>query len=69
MVDALGSGAAVGGGSPEVKAAASHAFVDALGSGLALSAAAAAVAAVLAWMLIAPGRPQTAPAPAVADAA
>jgi hypothetical protein len=69
MVEALGSGAAPGGGSPEVKAAAMHAFVDALGNGLALSAAAAAVAAGLAWTLIAPGLPQPAPAAAVTDAA
>jgi EmrB/QacA subfamily drug resistance transporter len=69
LVDALGSGAAPVGGSAEVKTAATHAFVDALGSGLALSAAAAAVAAVLAWVLIAPGKVQPAAAPAVADAA
>jgi EmrB/QacA subfamily drug resistance transporter len=68
LVDALGSGVTPAGTPAEVKAAATHAFIDALGSGLGLSAAAALVAAVLAWLLIAPGRPAPAPAPATAMA-
>ena len=49
--------------------AAQAAFVDALGAGLTVSAAALAVGALLAWLLIAPGRPSIpAPQPEAAEA-
>jgi EmrB/QacA subfamily drug resistance transporter len=67
LVEALGSGAAPAGAGPQVKAAAAHAFVDAVGTGLTIAAAAMVLAAVAAWMLIAPGRP-TAEVPVEAEA-
>ena len=46
--------------------AAHSAFVDALGAGMTVSAAVLALAAVVAWFLIAPGRVQPAAPPAAA---
>jgi EmrB/QacA subfamily drug resistance transporter len=63
LVDGLGSGAGLESAPPQVVRAAQSAFVDALGTGLTISAIAVAIGAVLAWVLIAPGRPQAAPAP------
>jgi EmrB/QacA subfamily drug resistance transporter len=57
LVDGLGSGAGLEHVAPSIRAASSHAFVDALGTGLTVSAAAALVAAVAAWWLIDPRRP------------
>jgi predicted MFS family arabinose efflux permease len=57
LVDGLGSGAGMEHVAPTVKAASFQAFVDALGTGLTVSAAAALVAAVAAWWLIDPHRP------------
>jgi EmrB/QacA subfamily drug resistance transporter len=57
LVDGLGSGAGAQGAPAPVVDAAHVAFVDALGTALTLSAGAAALAAVLAWVLISPGRP------------
>jgi EmrB/QacA subfamily drug resistance transporter len=63
LVDGLGSGAGVRGAPADVVTATQSAFVDALGTGLTISAIAVAVAAVLAWFLISPGRPAAAPQP------
>jgi EmrB/QacA subfamily drug resistance transporter len=69
LADGLGSGAGLGDASPHVVEAARAAFVDALGTGLTLCAAAVVVGAVLAWLLIAPGRPSgPAPAPVTPEA-
>jgi EmrB/QacA subfamily drug resistance transporter len=57
LVDGLGSGAGTQGAPAQVVDAAHVAFVDALSTALTLSAAAAALAAVLAWLLLSPGRP------------
>jgi EmrB/QacA subfamily drug resistance transporter len=57
MVEGLGSGAGLSGGSPEVRDAATHAFVDALSTSLTISAAAALIGALLAWALIRGRRP------------
>jgi EmrB/QacA subfamily drug resistance transporter len=57
LVDGLGSGAGAQGAPAPVVDAAHVAFVDALGTALTLSAGAAALAAVFAWVLISPGRP------------
>jgi EmrB/QacA subfamily drug resistance transporter len=54
LVDGLGSGAGLAGAPGQVKAAATHAFVDALGTGLTVAAIAALVAAGIAFWLIAP---------------
>ena len=62
LADGLGSGAGLHGAPPRVVDAAQSAFVDALGTGLTISAIAVAAGAVLAWLLIAPGRP-SGPAP------
>jgi EmrB/QacA subfamily drug resistance transporter len=61
LVDALGSGAAAN-VPAQVKQATSQAFVDALGTGLTIAAAATLVAAVLAWLLVDPARPEHEPA-------
>ncbi len=58
LVDALGSGAAVSGAPGNVRAASEQAFVDALGTGLTIAAIATALAALAAWFLIDPKRPQ-----------
>ena len=58
LVDALGSGAAVSGAPGNVRAASEQAFVDALGTGLTIAAIATALAALAAWFLIDPRRPQ-----------
>lgn len=52
MVDGLGSGVGLEHASAHVQAAANSAFVDALGTGLTVSATAALVGALLAWVLI-----------------
>jgi hypothetical protein len=67
LVDGLGSGAGIAGAPAHVKGATVHAFVDALGAGLTLSAAATLVAAAAAWLLIAPGRPAAPAAERVAE--
>jgi hypothetical protein len=54
LVDGLGSGAGLAGGPAQVKTAATHAFVDALGTGLTVAAISALVAAGIAFWLIAP---------------
>ena len=58
LVDALGSGAAVSGAPGNVRAASEQAFVNALGAGLTLAAIATLLAAVAAWFMIEPNRPQ-----------
>jgi EmrB/QacA subfamily drug resistance transporter len=52
LVDGLGSGAGLENVPAQAQTAATHAFVDALGTGLAVSAGAALLAALLAWVLI-----------------
>jgi EmrB/QacA subfamily drug resistance transporter len=69
LVDGLGSGAGLQGASPETVSAAHNAFVDALGAGMLVSAAGLALAAVVAWFLIAPGRVQPAAPPVAAPEA
>jgi MFS family permease len=56
LADGLGSGVATNGAPPRVVDAAHAAFVDALGTSLTISAVAVAIGAVLAWLLISPGR-------------
>jgi EmrB/QacA subfamily drug resistance transporter len=56
LADGLGSGAGLNDAPPQVVDAAHAAFVDALGTSLTISAIAVAVGAVLAWLLISPGR-------------
>jgi EmrB/QacA subfamily drug resistance transporter len=62
LVDALGSGASAAGAPGNVRAASEQAFVDALGAGLTIAAIATALAALAAWFLIDPVRPQHEPA-------
>jgi EmrB/QacA subfamily drug resistance transporter len=57
LVDGLGSGAGLQGGTPAIHAAVNSAFVDALSTGLLVSAGAALVGAVLSGVLIRNGRP------------
>ena len=57
LAEGLGSGAGLDGAAPQVADAARAAFVDALATGLLVSAIAVAAGALLAWLLIAPGRP------------
>jgi EmrB/QacA subfamily drug resistance transporter len=57
LVEALGSGAAPSGGGAAVRTATQQAFVDALGTGLVIAAGAMVLAAVMAWLLVSPGRP------------
>ena len=57
LVDGLGSGAGMEHVPARVQSATTHAFVDALGAGLTVAAAAALVAAGLAWALIRDHRP------------
>jgi EmrB/QacA subfamily drug resistance transporter len=66
LVDGLGSGAGLENAPAQVHAATTHAFVDALGTGLTVSAGAALVGAALAWMLMRDRRPS---APAEQEAA
>jgi EmrB/QacA subfamily drug resistance transporter len=68
LVDGLGSGVGLENAPAQVQSAAGHAFVDALGTGLAVSAAAALTGALLAWALIRNDRP-SAPQPAPVEAA
>ncbi len=63
LAEGLGSGGALHDASPQVVSAVQSAFVDALGTGLKISAAAVAAGALLAWLLIAPGRPTPDPVP------
>jgi EmrB/QacA subfamily drug resistance transporter len=58
LVEALGSGAAPSGAGAAVRNATSHAFVDAVGTGLTIAAGVMVLAAVAAWLLIDPRRPQ-----------
>ena len=67
LVDALGSGAATTGAPDAVRAASERAFVDALGAGLTIAAIATALAALAAWLMIDPVRPEHEPAPTQAD--
>jgi EmrB/QacA subfamily drug resistance transporter len=57
LVEALGSGAAPAGAPTGIRTAASHAFVDAVGTGLTIAAIVMVLAALAAWFMIAPGRP------------
>ena len=59
LTEGLGSGAGLENAPAHVQEAAGHAFVDALGAGLTVSAAAALAGAVLAWALIRNHRPPT----------
>ena len=69
LAEGLGSGAGLRDASPQVVDATRAAFVDALGTGLTISAIAVAAGALLAWLLIAPGRPSwPAPVPVPAEA-
>jgi EmrB/QacA subfamily drug resistance transporter len=69
LAEGLGSGAGLDGAAPQVVEAARAAFVDALATGLTVSAIAVAAGALLAWLLIAPGRPAgPAPAPVTPEA-
>ena len=67
LVDALGSGAATSGAPDAVRTASERAFVDALGAGLTIAAIATALAALAAWLLIEPLKPQAQTAPTQAD--
>jgi len=67
LVDALGSGAATTGAPDAVRTASERAFVDALGAGLTIAAIATALAALAAWLMIDPVRPEHETAPAQAD--
>jgi EmrB/QacA subfamily drug resistance transporter len=68
LVDGLGTGAGLENAPAQVQSAAGHAFVDALGTGLTVSAAVAFAGAVLAWALIRDKRPSV-PAEQEAQAA
>jgi hypothetical protein len=57
LVDALGSGGAAAGSTAQVRDATHVAFVDALGTGLTIAAVATLLAALAAWLLISPTRP------------
>jgi len=57
LVESLGSGVTPPGTTTVVKSAASHAFVDAVGTGLTIAAVAMVLAAGAAWLMIAPGVP------------
>jgi hypothetical protein len=57
LVEGLGSSSGVERASSAVQSATGSAFVDALGTGLTISAVAALLAAVAAWVLIDSGRP------------
>ena len=50
-----------------MRTASEHAFVDALGTGLTIAAIATALAALAAWFMIDPVRPQHETAPAQAE--
>jgi MFS family permease len=67
LVDALGSGAATDGVPANIRSASEHAFVDALGAGLTIAAIAVGLAAIAAWFMIEPLKPQPERAPAQAD--
>ena len=67
-MDGLGSGAGARGAPHGAVAAAKHAFVDALGTGLLIASGAIAVAALLAWALIAPAPPASPQAAPTTDA-
>jgi hypothetical protein len=72
LVEGLGSNAGLAGAPHEVVDAAHAAFVDALSTGMEIAAAAALVAAVVAWRLIGARSPATAadlPAAAAAEQA
>jgi EmrB/QacA subfamily drug resistance transporter len=69
LADGLGSGAGLGNAPQSVIDASHAAFVDALGTGLTISAIAVAAGAVLAWFLIAPGRPQAEAIPVAPETA
>ncbi len=60
LVDALGSGGSAAGATPRVVAATHQAFVDALGTGLTIAAVATLLAALVAWLMVSPGRPAAA---------
>jgi EmrB/QacA subfamily drug resistance transporter len=58
LVDALGSGGSAAGSTVKVREATHVAFVDALGTGLTIAAVATLLAAVAAWFLISPAKPE-----------
>jgi EmrB/QacA subfamily drug resistance transporter len=57
LVDALGAGGAAGGSPGAVRDATQRAFVDALGTGLTIAAITLLLAALAAWFLVDPRRP------------
>jgi hypothetical protein len=57
LVDALGAGGAAGGSPGAVRDATERAFVDALGTGLTIAAITLLLAALAAWFLVDPRRP------------
>jgi hypothetical protein len=57
LVDALGSGGAASGATAHVRDATHRAFVDALSTGLTIAAMVVLLAALAAWLLVNPGRP------------
>jgi EmrB/QacA subfamily drug resistance transporter len=68
LVDGLGSGVGLEGAPRGVVAASNAAFVDALSTGLLIASCALAFAALLAFLLIAPGRPPAPQAEPATDA-
>ncbi len=57
LVDSLGAGGNAAGSTAPVRAATQQAFVDALGTGLTIAAVVLLLAAVAAWLMVNPGRP------------
>jgi EmrB/QacA subfamily drug resistance transporter len=57
LVDALGSGGTTAGATAHVRDATHQAFVDALATGLTIAAIVTVLAALAAWLLVSPGKP------------
>jgi EmrB/QacA subfamily drug resistance transporter len=57
LVDSLGAGGNAAGATAPIRAATQQAFVDALGTGLTIAAAVLLLAALAAWLMVSPGRP------------
>jgi hypothetical protein len=58
LVDSLGAGGNAAGATAPIRAATQQAFVDALGTGLTIAAAVLLLAALAAWLMVSPGRPE-----------